>query len=386
MYIVFAFLLLCSGCQSKQDEHELADASEFDLEAKYNTVQNSSGCYRDLIETEDAVLALVPATKELEGQKGNIPSILGYLDKEQDKIMLFNKDVSSLCSPESPSSCSGIFFPPMDTPAIQYYKGRLYYLDNHYDYDTDSIISVLKRCDIDGHNVETIYTFDFSDVNIFTGSWVSPFIQFHKNKVYIQNMNRLYYGDVDTLDIHEIPLDGIKKWDRFFIINDAMYVYAEEYHNDNQVHFNAVIMCDLEGNIKQMLYEDMILSFIDEENVFYYRPDYTEDGLPDGYFMRNRETNEVKRVADYILYNLKYGDTYLLDTSSVDEKNDYQILILNKDGDVLFKKTYTCENEQRAQIYTKDRYYVWKDGKLGYYKITEEGISDLVLLSSSDSE
>ena len=145
-------------------------------------------------------------------------------------------------------------------------------------------------------------------------------------------------------------------------------------------------MCDLEGNIQQMLYEDMILSFIDEENVFYYSPDNTEDGLPDGYFIRNRETNEVKRVADYVLYNLKYGDTYLLDTSSVDEKNDHQILILNKDGDVLFKKTYTCEREQRAQIYTKDRYYVWKDGKLGYYKITDEGISDLVLLSSPDSE
>lgn len=374
IFILFTFVLLCSGCQTKEDTSALADNSEFDLEAKYNITQGSiSSQSRDILETEDSILVLISAEKKIEEE---IPSILGYLDKNSDEIMFFNKNAASLCTPEEPSSCSGVFF----NNTLNYYKGHLYYLDQNYDWDTDTMTAVLNRCDIDGRNKETIYTFDLSNVNVFTGSWTSPFIEFHKNKIYVQLLNKFYYGDVDSLDIKEIALDGVKNIDKLCICNDVMYFYTERYDDGNEVHFDAVLECDLEGNIKQVLYEDMLFAFMDKDNVFYYSKDLTEDEYPDGYYMINRETNEVKRVADYAFFILRYKDTYLLDTSDMDNKNS-KILILNKEGDVLLEKSYQCESDQLAQIFTGNRYYVWKDGRLGYYEITDEGISDLILFS-----
>lgn len=363
--LLFVLLLLYSGCQSKQDEHEMADDAKFDLEAKYNTLQNSlSNHSRYMMETEDSKLVFPNATKEVD--KKGIPQIAGYII--DDEVQLFQKNTSSVCTLDNPNDCAGLFW---NNEFISYYKGQLYYLDLNYDLDTDMWVYALMRCDIDGKNAETIDTFTSKpDEHIAT----SPYIQFHKNKLYLQIDDVLYCADVDSLDIQQIELTGVKGIYSIFFYGDTMYMLADTYDDGSKVHFYPILECDVDGNIKQLIYEGEYAYFIDETYIFYAGKNY------DALYMLNRETKETKKLLDSDSYVLKYNDTYLLDTSGSDSSDHSEILVLNQEGEVLFEKSFSSNDEWTAQLYTGDRYYVSSNGWFGYFEINENGISDLIML------
>lgn len=379
--IIFTFILLLAGC-SNHDEVE--DDANYNLEAKYNVVYGDMGVFKFMDYSEDTILAFPPSQSMAEFGSSFLS---GYLYDDQFYVM--ETDTSSSCSLYNAGACEGIFY--TNARPVYYYKGKLYaLLVNEYNAELNKYETVIKRYDLDGRNSETLMKVDTNNVNLF-GDSISSSLQFHKNKIYLTAYDSLFIANLKDKEMKKVEMEGVSKIFRIILNKDILYVAAEQYNDGSKAHFNVVLECDLDGNDKNLLYEDKKLQFIDDRFLF-----YTEN-QNDTYFtsMLDRNSGDTKPI-DGKLYNqiLKYEDSYLLD---VDYLEQVRFIVLNNKGEIIGEKEENFTTGNYAQLYLGNRYYVainlgdkqvtseYGSGTVnviwfGYYEITEDGISDLIML------
>lgn len=359
--IYYSFIISCillTGCKSQNIESD--KQKNWSLDAQYDVIHNGWTYAKYMEKTEDGILSYLPAFQS--GEMG-IPYLPSYVN--DDQINLLDKDTSSSCSFQDPSKCKNTFLGQV----IHYYKGKIYYIDSRYNSSTNQLYGAIMQSDIDGNNQKEL--FRFPEESVETKTAYSNFMQFHRDHIYVLYLGDFYMGNIDTMDL-EVLSKQIQGVSSAYFYGDTMILCADEYDDGTSVHYEVTLECDLLGNVKQLLYENLNTKFIDETNIFYF-------GENREIIMQNRNSKETKKILDQsCVYFFKNEDTYLLDTSLA--APTLQLTVLDQNGDVVAQRNFDRPSTHTPQIYTNDRLYVIQDEWIGYYEINDQKISDLKML------
>lgn len=347
--------LLLTGCHSQTDQTP-ADDTNWNMEASSQILINTNSYMRNLLLTEDHMLAFIKAR----GERGD-GSLIESLQNGKPEIM--NDSPSSACSFTSPDKCSGFIY-GMIAPA--YYKGKLYWFSNDYDQDSDTYIVGITRSNLDGTDRELFYS--LKETTYHYSSSVPYFMTFHKNKIYVVYDGEIYFGDIQSSSLKKASIEGLENVRGLYFEDNTMYVYAENYLDKDKEHLYVVLKGQLDMTQMEIISENKETFYIDNRLQFYYGDNCV--------MMRNMHTNEEQKLADgYCLYIFYDGNHYLLD-SILGSENPY-LMLLDANGNQIVKKDLTFEKDRHSpQIFVDNKLYVYIDGECGYYEIKDKQILD----------
>lgn len=344
-------LLLCTGCTNVTSNQN----NDWNSVANYQVLRNGMSVMSKMEVTETSILAFPQANITDEGEV-YIPSYI-----QDDQVILMDQSPSSSCSLEKPTACE---YTISGDKTPYYYQGKLYYIGQNYDASTDRFIEAIFQSEVDGSNQKMIYTFNKNEEN--SEGWNSSFLLFHKGNMYAYHQDTLYIGDLSKNSFHQVSLPNISGIYSLFFVEDTMYVCTEEYDDGNTIHFYAVLACDLQGNIKDLVSEDYITYYIDNDVMFYLNK---EENCT--YMFLRSEHKHIKLLNSPCAYFFSYNDTYVVDGVTFE---DNRLLVVDKQGTILKDYTYT-DDFHYPQVYTGDKLYVWNNNWFGYYDLTADGIT-----------
>lgn len=384
-WLLLMIVFLLFGCSSSKNEDTSNSVTDWNEDVLYNRPQHDYSQIYLSYETENGIISYL-TTKDSNYQDYYYPFYI--MDK---KVVPMMEDVRSTCSYYYPDGCNALLKASSYTVDPQYYKGKLYAIYHVPNEVGDTYDLIVVSSDLDGSNQKTILTLFENEVMDVDEDYGSTYMQIHRDKVYVNFFDKLYIGDLNTGETYRVDIPGLNRFWKTFYLEDTLYITAKEYDDGKELHFDVVLECDLDGNFKNLLYEDVMVVFMDEKYAF-YRELIDEEKQLYNWCVLDRKTDKVKLLTDTQYYFiLKYEDKYLLDTSLFGN-GESKIMILNEDLEVLHEKDYTNnEYYNHGPLFMGDKYYVYteyydygKQGNFGYYEISEDGISDLILLEMEE--
>ena len=361
-------LLLCSSCGIKKQNQTNGDA-------KYNSQQQVLSSVA-MIESDDGVIAYPKA-------EGRNDTFFFPISISKDGITSLQDKAYSTCSYTNVDACANL------TKAynvhVQYYEGNIYFYEKRI--EVEKRLNYLLNIDIHTANIDMkqknkAYTINsFGEPVFYEMSYTFANVQFHRGKVYACYNNELYVGDIETTSLKRLDTFEQKSILKVFFDEENMYIYIKKYGDTNGIHKNAVLLCDLNGNVKSILYENLNVMFIDNKNIFFSKKNEQHETT---LHVLNQKTKTIKEVdGNAYEYIYKYDETYLLDTMKRKYNVNY-LTILDEGANVILKEEYTDEAIHTSGIYMKDVYYVfdYKTNWFGYYEIKDDQISDFNKLNT----
>ena len=163
-----------------------------------------------------------------------------------------------------------------------------------------------------------------------------------------------------------------------------MYLTAPEYNDGENVYFDVILECDLNGKVKSLVQKDMIGLFVDPYNIFYKV--LKEDGSTFSYVYNRKSKEHILLPLNY-MYVLKHEDKYILDTGALyelEENGESILLYMDEDNEILDQINYTNDDYYNSHpLLFENRYYVYQEKKnydqgwYAYYDIKDNKISEI---------
>jgi len=366
--ICIILLLLC-GCSSNVNISQ--KNSSFEKDVKYNTIHND---YETLIhESENGIITYLK-------REGRNYLYLYPLYFDGNKVRDMISDISGTCSVAMVDECDSLIHSAQS--GVEYYGGKVYFLKRD-----DSIVDYYNLqvmcADLDGSNQKKL--FEIKNIEIdYEKSFPSTYLQIHKDKVYIQDQYKLYIADLKDSIISEVENAGVKKYWKLFLWDEVMYLTAPEYNDGENVYFDVILECDLNGKVKSLVQKDMIGLFVDPYNIFYKV--LKEDGSTFSYVYNRKSKEHILLPLNY-MYVLKHEDKYILDTGALyelEENGESILLYMDEDNEILDQINYTNDDYYNSHpLLLENRYYVYQEKKnydqgwYAYYDIKDNKISEI---------
>lgn len=345
-------LLLLSGCATSSNHKEYKE------DAPTNTIHNK------FFESEDGVIFM-------NQQDGTSLYHTGYINGDTYYIVNgYIEDVDKMTDQNM-----SLQIEPFTT-AFAYYKDKWYYVSRNR--GGSSAIAKLKifSCNVDGTNVEERFT--LKNLPIHNVELVIEKIFIHRDKVYvIGGQNSFFIADLEKNEYQEV--DTIANARNLFFYEESMYVFVEGYEENNEMYRYALLECDLNGNVKEVLYKDKAVIYIDENYMFYFAKGELGSG-PLRVLNRNNE-KEITFTDTLNCYGvLRDDDLYVFETR---ENGNRIIHGMDVEGNIVFEEHHDQGN-MVLELLTEDRLYFSYTGSntpVGYFSVEKDGLSDLHMLN-----
>lgn len=343
-------LLLVVGC-AKED---VVQHSQSNVDANYQALRNGMSIMSKMDVSETAILAFPPANIPTEKGDVYIPSYV-----QDNQVISMDTSISSSCSLDHPDACDNAM--TMDKIPY-YYHQQLYYIGQAYDTTSDSYKDAIFRSALDGTQQKLLYTFEKNETN--PDGWNSSFLQFHKGNIYAYHQDTIYTASISNPTFQNISLPNVSGIYSLFFVEDTMYVCAQEYDDGDTIHFYAVLACTLQGEIKELIHENDITYYIDNDVMFYLN---TKENHT--YMLIRNEDKHLKLLDGACAYFFSFHDQYVIDSVTFD---DARLLVVDKQGTILKNYTYPDDEFHYPQVFTGDKLYIWKNQWFGYYDLTKD--------------
>lgn len=333
MYICLLCILILAGCTSDNTN------KTWDEEHRLNSLNHT------IFEKEDSVDVFINVN-------GN--SVLYSLDIDKNTLHQEKKN---------------IHFQKSAVTDVMYYKNNYYHLGVDSE-DGKTLKAKLYVSDLKGNKPTLVYEVAEKELNV-EETLDLPKLVIHKDKIYMIVFDSLYIGGLEEKP-YKVELENI--WN-VFVQDDTLYVFSSEYADTPW----TLLECDLKGNVKNVLYDHVLVTYVDESFMFYKKTGVEEQ---EKLYILNRENNEEIFVEDTLnCYGVLYEDgIYVFET----RKNGYTtrtINVMNEEGKITSKnhnETLTIELLKNHKIYVNGGGI--KDNYIGYFEIKENEISDLLKL------